>query len=270
MNKHENKKKTNEINCIKNILSYKSKNNYCASLKSIIFDNNIANYAIFERPDFILKKDNTIFGYEHFTVDLFLNNENGSFYRQNQTNVQRIVNSERNEAKDIEFLRKNILDRSNVKTEFDYNKFINGFSTIARKHNDNCVFYKDNIKNKYNEDFIELTALIDIPLNDCDFTYTLIKGKKEHNQRIVGIPFTSDIINIIKGLNNFNFAVILVHSEDNTIVYFFDIKNIDLSIKMQNIKIHDSFYFKSKFKIENLQIEKQDKNYTFIPTIKIK
>lgn len=225
-----------------------------------------------ERPDFILVSDDTVLGLEHCLVDSLYNEHTESFSRQNGTDIQHLVDAyakDNDMDKGVASTKEILLNSFGAIYRFDYKTFVKKFEEICIKHNKKCdegtdkyPSYKSHLQsmNKTNN---VLGCIVEVPIPDVKNIYILTEGNRRHKQRLKNIPFTKDIIRIIKKMKGFDFVIVCAYSQNFTAVTYFDVKNVDLSVKQQRIKIYDSFDYASKIKLEDIVITKNDDSYTF-------
>lgn len=225
-----------------------------------------------ERPDFIFVSDNTILGLEHCLVDSCYNEQKGSFSRQKETDIQQTVDAYAKDN-DLDKSAKNIsqivCNSFNATYRFDYNVFIKRFEEICLKHNQKCnegtekyPSYKNRLRSFKKSNSI-VGCIVEIPVSDNKNTYIITKSNRYYKQRIKNIPFTKDIIKIIRKMDGFDFVIICAYSKKFSAITYFDMKNIDDSIKQQNIKICDAFDYEGKIKVKDMSVTKNDNGYEY-------
>ena len=221
-----------------------------------------------EKPDFIFLNGDNALGIEHCLVDGLYNDFQDSFNRKNDSDKLSIVKNyktDQNLDKGVDSTKNVIINTFQAVSRFSYSDFIDIFKRICSDHDNKAIGinepgYRDNLKmlSVYNT----LGCMVEIPLPSFIRSYEVKKNGKKYNQRIKGLPYTADIIRIIRNMKNFDFVVICAYTDAYSDVKYFDVNKFDDSLKEQNIKLYDEFRYYFPAYVDEGRVEKGDGEYT--------
>lgn len=222
-----------------------------------------------ECPDFLIGD----IGLEHFMIEECQNyempngdisdNPNGSIAREqvnthkkyvshfnkNPEALQEFINS--NKAKD--YLEHAVNQQINAVSDFKYSDFIKNFERIFIKHANSIAHYYTKCE--------KLGFLIEIPYMPPfgGHEYVIVDQDQKRNQRIKGIPFTWDMIQIITSAK-VDFLIFYMREVNYTpkrinrsrVIYLDMIQDVEKQLRQQGIVICDKFKYSLTFNNHNV------------------
>lgn len=224
-----------------------------------------------ERPDFILKKDESIIGIEHFLVDTLFKKQidektknislDGSFNRRLSDTTTKFFNKYEknklsgNEEKALKEVENIVNDITDAETNFSYDDFEKEFFRIAQQHVEKIKDYRS----ASNFNFTNFGFVCEIDIINHIFLWNVFKNNKRKKQRINGIPLTKNIWSFIHKLlltGDIDFFIIITIPTFNVS----KAKSLFLTKDSTNLLIFDSFeYPYTGIKRECcLELEKED------------
>lgn len=270
INNHDMKGKEKEFDCLQKVIKDKNKNEYANNIHELLFAYPIEKYIPNERPDFIYSDNDVAIGIEHCLIDSLYNEHGDSYARKKEHQINKALNDYKKDQdldKGYVFTTNMVKDAFNYRHNFKYSEFIDKFIKVCKSHNESCLISKENelsYKEKLNSINVNniVVCLIEIPLFKESPHYALFdEYNNRHTQFINGIPITIDMINEFKKMNGFDYIVICATSNKFIKTYYFDIKNINESIRQQNIHIYNKFDYAKKPEIKAINTVKNGENY---------
>lgn len=254
-----------------------------------------ANYIDYsrERPDIIINDDEIIIGIEHCQVDVLFKvkkKEAQSMVGKHRNSAEKLVekyedeellNEDINNCKALSPVLDILKERYDYQDKFDYSKFIDNFHRVTQKHNNNCVDYRNRLKEISDNKPITLACLIDIPYPNVK-EYIVKDKKGERRQAIKGLPITKDMLSAIQAMSGFDFVILCLYCFEDfspkkeTICYYFKPGEVMQGVEEQYLKISDSFGlpnafglpFKAEVEFPNDMIEKDGDAISFVTRVK--
>lgn len=272
--------KSKERECLNKVIDIKDVNGKLAQtthkllveLKDKIVDS--------ERPDFIAETNSYVIGIEHCLVDVFFKikrKQAHSLIRTQENEAQKKIDEYKEHPdlleKDIhdgtaaKFTKKMLEERFDHKTNFNYSSFIDNFQDVCSDHDNKCNVYRKNIFREKKQNV--LGCIVEIPYpSSIDYLITDM-NLNERRQTIKGVPFTSDMLQIIGNMTNFDFVIICMYCYDfpdnkkMNKVYYFAPHDVKEGVEQQKIRIHKKFDYFIKDAI-TITCEQTENGYTFI------
>ena len=104
-----------------------------------------------------------------------------------------------------------VKEQDNFRDLFSYSKFIKNFDRVCSKHNQNCSYYRNRTIDIAAKRAALLACVIEIPyFKSCTLgdTYEIADEQGSDIKKLIGIPFTNDMLRIIQSMNGFDFVIV--------------------------------------------------------------
>ena len=246
--------KTVEARCLDKILhAPRPRGNTAKTVYELLSGATLVSDMKQECPDFVLQKDDTVIGIEHFLVDVLVG-ENGSNARRVSKKRQQALHGRKPSHKLMKHINHSPEIQQQLKKgvlAFDEHQFLREFQRVAHKHGDSTGGYRATIRNYKAKDYV-MGAMIEMPCqtNGHFILYDAVGKPKERTLNCV--PLTQNLVAIMKRtLKDFDFVVILAETllneqPNDSKVYCFWKNNFDYAIREQRIPICTSFRIRTE------------------------
>ncbi len=275
--------KEKEIKCLHNVIhSTKIIGSFSKQFHDLLKNSELLSEE-FERPDYVFKIINEIYGIEHCQADLLIHEKKRKTHNLldiHNTEMNKIISKydgnpdlldeEIDNGKALKKPLELVEERMNKISDFNYDDFINNFRKVCSDHNDKCPLYVDHISAVYKTAPIFIGCLVEVHYPKIrKYIITDLKGNTR-GQALHHPPITADMVNIISSMKNFKYVILYMHEieingkKPNYYICYISPKDAWKSIRNQFIPCVKRFELGNPFNIPcNAKVHIDSDNVVF-------